>query len=155
MFEKCSAASPNRKMEDFPAPQAGVELIGPKIEALYLAFVPADASGPDLYKVAECLQAVEEHVAATAHGEDAVVVAEIVQDCRRKAAPLLRMPYTEGLRVVMTATRKKLIAKIGRSEPVDGNTTYSHGERHFHLLMELLGGWSNSMYSISELGEYL
>ncbi len=126
--------------------------IGPKIEALYLALMPNSTSGPDLLQIAECLQIVEEHVPVAECGEDNAVISELVQDCRKKAAPVIRTPFNDSLRSVIALTRKKLIAKIGRSEPANGMATYSHGERHFHLLMELLGGWSNSMLEISGLG---
>jgi hypothetical protein len=129
---------------------AGSNTIGPLMASLYLSLRGgANAEQIDLYAIAEALQACEEHIPDTSRNETAEIVTEIVQDCRKKAAPILRTPFTESLRISVASTRKKLIAKTGNKDIDPG---YKHGERHFHLLMELLGGWSNTIVQISNLG---
>ena len=91
---------------------AGSNTIGPLMASLYLSLRGgANAEQIDLYAIAEALQACEEHIPDTSRNETAEIVTEIVQDCRKKAAPILRTPFTESLRISVASTRKKLIAR--------------------------------------------
>ena len=127
--------------------------IGECMASLYLSLqarVPGDSGGPDLYAVADALQACEVHILNNEHNETTEVVTEIVMDCRKKAVPVLRSPFVEVVRLAISSTRKKLIAKTNNN--IDSDVAYKHGERHFYLLTELLGGWSNSVMQVSSLG---
>ena len=134
-------------------------MIGAKQEAFFLSLVPSSSGAPtgqrkgadvDLYLVADCLQQVEQHFPEP--GEEPVVVNEIILDCRKKAAGVIRSPFTEDIRAIIASTRKKLISKVSYSDRETEGNNYEHGERHFHLLMELLGTWSNIIMQISGLG---
>ncbi len=109
-----------------------------------------DADIPDLYQVAECLQHVEEHQPIRPLGETSQVVDEIALDCRRKAAQCIRNAYTGQVQGMIVSCRKRLISKINRN--ASDEDAKNHGSRHFNLLKELLGRWSNIVHEISGLG---
>ena len=70
-----------------------VESVGDKVQSFYLSiatFPTPDSDIPDLFRLAECLQAVEEHQPLGPLGESTAVVDEIAQDCRKKAAQCIR-----------------------------------------------------------------
>lgn len=126
--------------------------IGDKVEGFYLslASISAERDGPDLYQVAECLQHVEEHQPISPLGENSQVVDEIVVDCRKKAVQCIRNAYTQQVQNMIVSCRKRLITKINRN--ASDEDAKNHGSRHFNLLKELLGRWSNIMNEISSLG---
>ena len=130
--------------------------IGDHIEALHLALLPS--AGDDAYSLAErvavCLQSIEEHDAVLNLGESAEVVTELTLDCRKKAAHVLRAPFTKSISSLISSTRKRLIdPRNTKPSGIEGDmASYPPGERHFHLLMEVLGTWSNTIMQISELG---
>ena len=129
------------------------ESIGDKMQQFHLslATIPSSkADAPDLYNVAECLQAVEEHQPLVPLGETYAVVDEIAQDCRKKAAQCIRNAYTQIVQNMIMSCRKRLISKINRN--ATDEDARSHGSRHFILLKELLGKWSNIITEISEFG---
>ncbi len=130
-----------------------VESIGDKVEQFYLSLATLaspEADAPDLYRVAECLQAVEEHQPLGPLGETFAIVDEIAQDCRKKAAQCIRNTYTKLVQSMIVSCRKRLISKINRN--ATDEDAKNHGSRHYNLLKELLGKWSNIITEISELG---
>ena len=130
-----------------------VESVGDKMQSFYLSmttFLTPDRDVPDLFRLAECLQAVEEHQPLEPLGESTAVVDEIAQDCRKKLAQCIRNAYIQVVQNMIVSCRKRLISKINRN--ATDEDARNHGSRHFNLLKELLGKWSNIITEISEFG---
>ena len=110
--------------------------VGPKVERFYLAYRNAE---DNIHEVMESVSELEHHTPVTSLGEPPDVVSEIIADCQKKTAQIIRAPYTDNVRVVITTIRKKLVSKVS----LDADSSGQHGQRHLNSLLELLGTWSN------------
>jgi hypothetical protein len=125
-------------------PPSTVEVpIGQKVERFYLAFRDAENNLPALL---EALFYLETHLPIA--GESFDVVIEIVADCQKKAAQMVRVPYAEHVRTIIATMRKKLASKVALNDA----SSQAHGQRHLNFLLELLGSWSNIVAEIAGWG---
>ena len=124
--------------------------IGPKVEQFYFSYRSGDENLGDLI---ESLCQLEHHIPQTILGETNEVITEIISDCQRKTAQIIKAPYAENVRGIITAIRKKLVTKVSVS--LDSETSAQHGQRHLNSLLELLGLWSNMIDHIRSLHYYI
>ena len=110
--------------------------IGPKVENFYMAYRNAE---DNFHEVMESLYDLEHHIPSEALGERADVIAEIITDCQKKTAQVIRAPFADNVRSMITTIRKKLVSKVA----LDADSSSQHGQRHLNSLLELLGIWSN------------
>jgi hypothetical protein len=96
---------------------------------------------------------LEHHTPCNASGETVEVILEIVSDCQKKVAQLIRAPYADSVRGMISSIRKKLLAKVQVS--VDADSSSQHGQRHLNSLLELLGTWSNMIDRIRSTHWYI
>lgn len=125
-----------------PSSTVGIP-IGEKVERFYIAFRDAESNLPALL---EALFYLETHLPIP--GESFEVVTEIVADCQKKAAQVVRAPYAEHVRTVIATMRKKLASKVALND----SNSQAHGQRHLNYLLELLGSWSNIVAEIAGWG---
>jgi hypothetical protein len=126
--------------------------VGPKVQQFYLCY--RDAESTDYHDdLMESLYHLEHHTPCNASGETVEVILEIVSDCQKKVAQLIRAPYADSVRGMISSIRKKLLAKVQVS--VDADSSSQHGQRHLNSLLELLGTWSNMIDRIRSTHWYI
>jgi hypothetical protein len=125
--------------------------MGDKLEEFYVTLRLASVAGPGeaLYNVATALFELERHECKVELAETPEVLYEIVQDCRKKAAQVLRVAFAEQVRVLIAENSKRLLSKAALS--LDAESTLNHAQRHANTLIDLLGTWSNILVSIDAM----
>ena len=120
--------------------------IGEKLAGFYESlnmpdpqFGDSSCGGKNVERIIESMHHIENHQPLVNVNESQEVVDEIVSDCRKKCAQVLRAPFAEVVRNIIAACRKRLVSKAA----LDSDASYQHGQRHLHTLIELLGSWSN------------
>ena len=83
--------------------------VGPKVERFYISYRSAEDNMPDLL---ESVYQLEHHIPQTAIGETSEVIFEIVSDCQKKTAQVVRAGYADSVRGMITTIRKKLVSKV-------------------------------------------
>jgi hypothetical protein len=126
-----------------------MDLIGPKVERFYLA-LSQQVANPEqqIEDIVNSMRAIENHEPVTQALESDEVIAEMVRDCQKKCAQVLRAPFADSIRNVIAATRKRLATKAA----LDSEASYQHNQRHLNLLIEILGTWSNIVAQTCEFG---
>jgi formylmethanofuran dehydrogenase subunit B len=104
--------------------------LGEKVERFYIAL-----RTNELDALVACIHGIEQHPCDDSEGESKEVINEIVQDCRKKAAHFIRIPYAEAVRDLISVSRKKLLVKAA----FDPESSQQHGQRHLNTLVDLLG----------------
>ena len=110
--------------------------LGQKIEIFYLTYRNAEEN---LNEFMISARELENHSPNPGIGESVDVFVEIVADCQKKAAQIIRAPFVDSVRGIITTIRKKLVSKVS----LDAESSAQHGQRHLNFLLELLGTWSN------------
>lgn len=80
-------------------------------------------------------------------GDSQEVLAEIVLDCRKKVASLIRSRCGTFVQQLLSKCRKQLYSKVS----VGSDSSHTHSQRHLNTLVELLGEWSNIVLELSQL----
>jgi hypothetical protein len=121
-------------------PEVEDDSIGPKIAAFYFSLRGGGAENEDTVRpIILSLKNLELHIPQLKNSESEEIVSEILADCHKKSAQILRVPYAEAVRNLIAASRKKLAAKVA----LDADSSSQHSQRHLNTLLELLGSWSN------------
>lgn len=89
----------------------------------------------------ECLFALEEICDSSCDAS-----CEVLAACRKKAVALIRAPYADAVRTLITASKKRLAIKSCMTQNESGQN------RHLSALIELFGSWSNIVQEIRHLG---
>jgi hypothetical protein len=110
--------------------------LGQKVEIFYLTYRNAEEN---LNEFMISVHELENHSPNASAGESEDVYSEIVVDCQKKAAQIIRAPFVDSVRGIITTIRKKLVSKVS----LDTDSSAQHGQRHLNYLLELLGTWSN------------
>ena len=84
--------------------------VGPKVELFYISYRAAE---DNIFNLVDSLYQLEHHDAQILLGETSEVISEIVSDCQKKSAQIIKAPYADNVRSIITAIRKKL--EIGRA----------------------------------------
>ena len=121
-----------------------VSSVGPKVEQFYIAY---RATEDNIFNLVESLYELEHHDPQILLGETSEVILEIVSDCQKKSAQIIKSPYADNVRSIITTIRKKLVSKVS----LDADSSVNHGQRHLNSLLELLGKWSNMVDEIRSL----
>jgi hypothetical protein len=112
--------------------------IGPKVASFYLS-LRGGGSDINIHDILAALMPLESHEPVQSLGETEDIIEEIVADCQKKSAQILRIPYADSVRTLIASCRKKLAAKVA----LDADSSNQHSQRHINTLLELLGTWSN------------
>ena len=118
--------------------------VGPKVELFYISYRAAE---DNIFNLVDSLYQLEHHDAQILLGETSEVISEIVSDCQKKSAQIIKAPYADNVRSIITAIRKKLVSKVS----LDADSSAQHGQRHLNSVLELLGKWSNMVDEIRSL----
>lgn len=123
------------------------EDFGSQLQVFYIAL-----RGTNPYDLADAMSVLERTTAEMLASEsDASLTAalqDIVADCQKKCAQVLRSRVADNVSSLLTAARKKLRAKVSK----DAESSVLHNKRHISCMLELLGGWSDIIAGIMQGG---
>jgi hypothetical protein len=121
--------------------------IGEKLEAFYLSFASSCEDEKHNSLLIEAMKDIEDHVPIVEQNEVSEIINEIIMDCRKRCAQKIRSRQVEQVRILIAATRKKLVSKAA----LDNEASQQHGQRHLNAFIDLLGSWSNIINEIHNL----
>ena len=102
-----------------------------KIQVFYINLRSSDK----LEELIASLNDIESHIPNDSRNETPQLCREILDDCQKKCAQVIRAPYADLVRNSVAGSRKRLANKVAK----DSDASQQHGQRHLNTVIELLG----------------